>query len=163
MLGVPVLGSPAAVVIAFLLSAVEVVRRAARPGGTTLRPGPDGRFTAAARPQEAAAGLVLYRFGNELFFANAAEFAAEVDDLTAAGDVRWFVLDAEAITDIDTTGAQTLAEIARKLAGRGVIFAVARAPRSLRDLLAHYGLGDLTHYDSNEAALDAYRQDGAHR
>ncbi|MFI0366940.1 SulP family inorganic anion transporter [Actinomadura sp. 1N219] len=163
MLGVPVLGSLTAVVIAFLLSAVEVVRRAARPGGTTLGPGPDGRFTAASRPQEAAAGLVLYRFGNELFFANAAEFAAQVDDLTTSGDVRWFVLDAEAITDIDTTGAQTLADTAGKLADRGVTFAVARAPRSLRDLLVHYGLGDLTHYDSNEAALDAYRQDGAHQ
>ena len=161
MLGVPVLGSLSAVVIAFLLSAVEVVRRASRPGTATLQPGPHGRFV-RGQAQEAAPGLVVYRFEAELFFANCNTFATRVEDL-ATDRVRWLVLDAEAVTDIDTTGAQTLAETTGKLADRGITFAITRATRPLRDLLDRYGLGGLRHFDSNEAALSAYLAAEAHR
>ncbi|MCG5219259.1 SulP family inorganic anion transporter [Streptosporangium soli] len=153
LLGVPVLGSLTAVVIAFLLSAVDVVRRASRPSTATLRPGEHGRYIRGA----AGGPLAVYRFESQLFFANADTFKAEITHLADQG-ARWIVLDAEAITDVDTTGAQTLRETTAVLRERGVTFAVARATTGLRHLLDHYGLTDLTYYDSNEAAATAYRE-----
>ncbi|MFB4284431.1 SulP family inorganic anion transporter [Nonomuraea sp. MTCD27] len=153
LLGVPVLGSLTAVVIAFLLSAVDVVRRASRPSTATLRPGEHGRYVTG--PAEGP--LAVYRFESQLFFANAGTFKAEVARLADHG-ARWIVLDAEAIADVDTTGAQALRETADVLRERGVTFAVARATTPLRHLLTHYGLTELTYYDSNEAAAAAYRE-----
>jgi MFS superfamily sulfate permease-like transporter len=49
-------------------------------------------------------GLVVYRFGAPLYFANASLFRDDVERLITAPPtpVRWFVLDAEAMVDIDT-------------------------------------------------------------
>lgn len=154
MICVPVLGSLTAVIIAFLLSAVDMVRRASRPSTALLGPGRDGRFVRAAAGDHAdAAGPgepAVYRFEGPLFFANADTFKSEVLALHAPA----VVLDAEAISDIDTTGADALRDVADKLHARGVGFSVARATAEIRGLLAHYGL-DLTHYDSNESAVRA--------
>ncbi|MFD0884740.1 SulP family inorganic anion transporter, partial [Streptosporangium algeriense] len=156
LLGVPVLGSLTAVVIAFLLSAVDVVRRASRPSTAVLRPGEHGRYVRG--PAEGP--LVVYRFESQLFFANAGTFKTEITHLADQG-VRWIVLDAEAITDVDTTGAQALRETVDTLRERGVVLAVSRATASLRRLLDHYGLTGLAYYDSNEAAATAC-QEGHH-
>ncbi|GAA2869637.1 SulP family inorganic anion transporter [Nonomuraea rubra] len=153
LLGVPVFGSLTAVVIAFLLSAVDVVRRASRPSTATLGPGEHGRYIQGP----ADSPFVVYRFESQLFFANADTFKREVTSLAHRG-AQWIVLDAEAISDVDTTGAQALREITDMLRERGVVFAISRATTGLRDLLAHYGLTDLTFYDSNEAAAAAYRE-----
>ncbi|TYB56172.1 SulP family inorganic anion transporter [Nonomuraea sp. PA05] len=153
LLGVPVLGSLTAVVIAFLLSAVDVVRRASRPSTATLRPGEHGRYTEG--PAEGP--LVVYRFESQLFFANAGTFKSEITRMADDG-AEWIVLDAEAVTDVDVTGAEALRETAAALRERGVTFAVARATTGLRRLLAHYGMSGLTFYDSNEAAAAAHRE-----
>ncbi|MGW0478068.1 SulP family inorganic anion transporter [Nonomuraea sp. NPDC003214] len=163
LLGVPVLGSLTAVVIAFLLSAVDVVRRAARPSTAVLRPGEHGRYVREEdhRDGDGEAGpLTVYRFESQLFFANAATFKADVERLAERG-ARWIVLDAEAIPDVDTTGAQALRDTVALLGERGVTFAVSRATAGLRRLLTHYGLTGLTYYDSNEAAADAFRESSA--
>ncbi|MGP3937171.1 SulP family inorganic anion transporter [Nonomuraea sp. KM88] len=153
LLGVPVLGSLSAVIIAFLLSAVDVVRRASRPSTATLRPGEHGRYVRGA----ADSPLVVYRFESQLFFANADTFKSEITHLADRG-AEWIVLDAEAITDIDTTGAQALRETTDLLRERGVTFALSRATTGLRHLLDHYALTGLTFYDSNEAAAAAHRE-----
>ncbi|NUP40369.1 MAG: SulP family inorganic anion transporter [Streptomyces sp.] len=157
LLGVPVLGSLTAVIIAFLLSAVDVVRRASRPRTSTLQPGEHGRYVQPPRHGQAVGPLTIYRFENQLFFANADTFKTEVTRLAEQG-ASWIVLDAEAITDVDTTGAQALHEVVRTLRERGVTFAVSRATTGLRDLLAHYGMTGLTFYDSNDAAAAAYQE-----
>ncbi|MFI6324999.1 SulP family inorganic anion transporter [Nonomuraea sp. NPDC050556] len=148
LVGVPVLGSLTAVVIAFLLCAVDVVRRASTPSTATLKPGPDGRYVRGS----SSGPLAIYRFESELFFANADTFKREIGAL----DARWIILDAEAISDIDTTGAEALRQTVETLGAKGVVFGIARATADLRGLLDHYGLGDLTYYDSNEAAAAAF-------
>ncbi|HEU5032791.1 MAG TPA: SulP family inorganic anion transporter [Spirillospora sp.] len=164
-LGVPVLGSLTAVIIAFLLSAVEVVRRAARPATATLQPGPNGRYLRMSpdpdpgAPAQAVPGLVIYRFESQLFFANAVPFKNRILGLAADG-VRWIVLDAEAVTDIDTTAAQTLHEVRTVLTDRGITFAMSRTTASITGMLTHYGLGGIPRYDSNEAAARAFQATG---
>ena len=41
--------------------------------------------------------------------------------------VRWFVLDAEAMVDVDTTGAEVLRKAIDLVSGRGITFVVTRA------------------------------------
>lgn len=168
LLSVLALGPLRAVSVAFLLTTIDVVRRASKPGTWVLREAPDGSHFV---PTEAAAaadesGVVVYRFGAPLYFANANLFMEEVEQLLTQTPtpVRAFVLDAEAIADIDTTGAEVLHQVLTLLAGRGVAFAMARANPQLRPLLQRYHLlpliGENRLYPTNRHAVAALRQEG---
>jgi MFS superfamily sulfate permease-like transporter len=106
-------------------------------------------------------GLVVYRFGVGLFYANAGRLAEEVRGLAGDPDPpAWFVLDAEAVDDIDFSGAKTLAELAEELTARGIVFAVAGAEHRLRRELDRFGISDKVgsehYFDTVEAARNAY-------
>jgi sulfate permease, SulP family len=164
------IGPLPAVIIAFLLSAVEVVRRAASPHTSLLRLRPDGSGYYAggdgADPM-AVPGLLLYRFGAELFFGNATAFQEEVKQIAenAGQKVNWFVLDAEAISDIDTTGAEALEHVTEYLAKRDITIALTRASEPVPELLGRYELLDKIGadrlYATNRQAVEAYcRENG---
>ena len=85
---------------------------------------------------------MVYRFGAPLYFANATLFLDDVERLVtqAPTPVRWFVLDAQAMVDVDTTGAGVLRQAItllkkrehhlRRQPRRPVLPLVARAIRS---------------------------------
>ena len=159
------LGTINAVVLAFLLTVIDVVRRAATPATAVLGELPDHRGQlVAADPEQLLTlpGLVIYRFGAALFFANADTFRRDVQRLveTSVPAPTWFVLDAEAISDIDTTGCDTLARALDDLQQRGVTFAMTRVAPSIHDLLRHYELldriGEEHLYRTNQDAVGAY-------
>ncbi|HEY0775345.1 MAG TPA: STAS domain-containing protein, partial [Nocardioidaceae bacterium] len=54
--------------------------------------------------------------------------------------VEWFLLNAEANTEIDLTGVDALDEVRRTLADRGIVFAMARVKQDMRVYLAAAGL-----------------------
>ena len=60
--------------------------------------------------QETEPGLIVYRFNSDLFYANAYRFKDEVRSLVrrAPTPIRWFIVDAGAITDIDYSAAQSI-------------------------------------------------------
>ncbi|NTU81715.1 MAG: SulP family inorganic anion transporter [Chloroflexales bacterium] len=168
LLSVLVLGALQAVIIAFLLSTIDVVRRAAAPRTTVLTPLPGGRgFTASAGPSLGVTvpGLIVYRFGAPLYFANANIFQEQVKQLVAqdAQPIKWFVLDAEAINDIDTTGAEALGQAIAELKQKGITFAVTRASAPVPELLETYELleqiGEGRFYATNRDAVEAFRQE----
>jgi len=161
------LGPLQAVVIAFLLATIDLLRRASRPGTWVLREAPDGSHFL---PEEAGSapdtsGLVVYRFGAPLYFANASLFEEEVEKLVtqATTPVTWLVLDVEAMIDIDTSGAEVLHQVLPDLADRGVTVAISRANPELLDLLKRYHLlefiGDEHIYPTNRHALAAFREE----
>ncbi|HEX2515806.1 MAG TPA: SulP family inorganic anion transporter [Chloroflexota bacterium] len=168
-----VFGSLQAVVIAFLLSAIDLVRRVASPQTGVLAPLPGGRgYAVSAGPHQAFTepGLVIYRFGGPLFFGNATVFQDQVQRLVAeapAGHegtaVRWVVLDAAAVSDVDSTGADALENTIDTLQEHGIVFAVARAEPPLPDLLRKYGLleriGPGRLYPTDRDAVAAFRQE----
>lgn len=163
--GVLVLGPLRGVLIAFLMTTIDVIARAARPWVSTLGESVDGSHLIPASSAEASnePGLVVYRFGAPLYFANANTFVEDVERLAAPErtSVRWFVLDAEAIIDMDTSGAEAMHQAMQSLAARGVSFGLSRANPPLIEQLGRYHLLDQIDpaklFDTNRAALTAYR------
>ena len=56
----------------------------------------------------------------------------------APSPVRWLIVDAEAITNVDYTAARMVRQLHKELVDRGVVLVFARAPLSLKaDLDRH--------------------------
>jgi sulfate permease, SulP family len=167
LLSVLVFGPLQAVIIAFLLATIDLLRRASRPGTWVLREAPDGSHFVPEETDHApdTNGIIIYRFGAPLYFANAMSFEEEVEKLVtqAATPVKWFVLDAEAMVDIDTTGAEVLHQVLTWLANRGVTVALSRANQPTSAWLARYHLLDLIGenrlYPTNRHAIGAFRRE----
>jgi len=167
LVSVLALGPLRAVLVAFLMSTIDVIRRASRPSTSALLEAPDGShfvytdLATAVSPD----GLAIYRFGAPLYFANASQFLDEVELMAnqTSTPVRWFVLDAEAISDVDTTGAQVLRQAITLLAKHKITFAVSRADRSFRSWLEKYDLAELIEldhfYPTNRHAAAAFRKE----
>ena len=167
LLSVLVFGPSRAVIIAFLLATIDLLQRASRPDTWVLEEAPDGSHFVPEETDHApdTSGIIIYRFGAPLYFANATFFEEEVEKLVtqAATPVKWFVLDAEAMVDIDTTGEEVLHQVLRWLANRGVTVALSRTNQSTSALLAHYHLleliGENRLYPTNRHAIAAFRQE----
>lgn len=145
LVSVLVLGPLKGILIAFLLSLIDLLGRVSTPSTAVLAgaPGRD-RFVAASRYPEASPtpGLLIYRFSAPLIFANANFFEGQVEDLveTAQPPLQWFALDGEAITDIDVTGAEALEQVIDWLEERSIDFAMTRVSGRLEERLQTYGL-----------------------
>jgi high affinity sulfate transporter 1 len=161
------IGPMEAVVIAFLLSTIDLLRRASRPDTTVLREAPDGSHFLAEEAGSApdTSGLIIYRFGAPLYFANANLLEEELDKLLkqAATPVEWLVLDMQAMVDIDTSGAEALDQVLSRLADSGVTVGISRANGPTTALLAQYRLLDLIGenrlYTTNRHAIAAFREE----
>jgi high affinity sulfate transporter 1 len=166
LLSVLALGPLRAVMIAFLLSIIDVIRRASRPETSALLEAPDGsHFVPAGEGQvTGSSGLLVYRFGAPLYFANSTLFLDEVERLVTDSPtpVRWFVLDAQAMVDVDTTGAGALRQAITLLKKRNITFAVSRADHAFRSWLERYHLMELIElgrfYPTNRHAAQAFRE-----
>jgi SulP family sulfate permease len=165
--GVLCVGVLAGILVAVMVSLIMILYRIARPndalldevdvrGGTVYR-GVADKESALTEP-----GLIVYRFDAPLVFANAAFFTERLEALVAkAGEgLKCVILNAEAISDFDSTAAEALENLDADLERQGVDLWIARANASLRDLLTATGLmkrlGAEHVYPSVRAAVDAY-------
>ena len=135
------LGVLRGIVAAIALSVLDLLRRVARPHDAVLGlvPGMAGMHDVDDYPSaRLVPGLMIYRFDSPLFFANAENFRTRalrsVDE--ASPPVRWFVLNAEAISEVDITGADALEELREELFRRGIEVGLARMKEELRNDLA---------------------------
>jgi high affinity sulfate transporter 1 len=87
-------------------------------------------------------GLLLFRFDAPLFFANANVFRLRLLERirAAPSPVRWVVVAAEPITDVDPTAAEVLEDLDDELSEAGVQLAFAELKDPVRDRLERYGL-----------------------
>jgi MFS superfamily sulfate permease-like transporter len=140
---VVLVGVEEGIVLAMVVSLARVVRHDYHPHSGVLVANPDGSWNLipAAPDAETKPGLVLYRFGAELFYANAGRFLEEVLLVVQPipSPVKWVVVDAEAMTHIDYTAARILKRLKENLDNAGVELAFARVPWDLRsDLDRHH-------------------------
>ena len=109
---------------------------ATAPGVRALgtRPGSDAYLDLTRHEGlETTPGVIVVRIEGPLFFANANRFRDAVRKLVgdAAEPVRAVVIDAEAISQTDTDGADVLTELAHELGAQGSVVAVARVEWSM--------------------------------
>ena len=114
------LGVEQGILLAIALSLFRHVRHSYRPHTMMLAPDAVGVWTAvpAAPGKMTAPGLIVYRFGADLFYANANRFSDQVRGLIRAAPtpVHRFIVDCGAITDIDYSAALTIHDLLADLA-----------------------------------------------
>ena len=146
-LGVALLGVLVGIFVAILLSLADFVRRAWRPHDAVLGREDElkGYHDIDRHPSaRLIPGLLLYRFDAPLFFANAGYFRRRVRELVADAThpVRWVVVAAEPITDVDTSAADSLQQLLGELRQANVTLAFAEVKGPVKDRLQRYGLFD---------------------
>ncbi len=121
---VVLVGVEEGIVLAMLVSLARVVRHDYHPHSGVLQENPDGtwRLEPAAPHVVTKPGLVLYRFGAELFYANAGRFIEEITLLVQPmpSAVKWVVVDAEAMTHLDYTAARVVQTLEKSLSEEAV-------------------------------------------
>jgi len=124
------------IVLAMVVSLLRVVQHSYRPHSGVLIADGSGlwKLVPAAPNVVTEPGLVLYRFGAALFYANAGRFLEEVSRVVQPipSAVRWVVVDAEAMTHVDYTAARVVMELKKNLTEIGVELAFARLPWDMR-------------------------------
>ena len=151
-------GAIPGIVVAFVLALINLAKRASAPAidvlaadgdpnGSLLDPAPKGTTTAP--------GIVVIRLAAPLFFANGSVFADAVKRaVTSGAGVRHVVLDLEAVTDIDVTGAEAFAALRAWLTEHQVRLSFSRSRSDLVDRMRQLDvLGDERLYPTNRAAL----------
>ncbi|MFM0643966.1 SulP family inorganic anion transporter [Paraburkholderia bryophila] len=143
-LAVVLIGVEHGILVAVALSLLRHVRHSYRPHTMILAPGDDGVWVPvpAAPGMQTAPGLIVYRFGADLFYANDHFFVDDSRRLIdhAPSKVRWFVVDASAITDLDYSAARSVGELCEALKASGIEVIFARVNRYLRADMDRHGI-----------------------
>jgi MFS superfamily sulfate permease-like transporter len=109
-----------------------------------LIPGAGGSWEPipAAPGKQTEPGLIIYRFGADLFYANYARFIDDVQALVdrAPTPIRCFVVDASAITDLDFSAASAIRDLLADLTARNVTIVFARVSPYLRADMDRHGI-----------------------
>ena len=142
LIGVLVFDVLAGLMIGVLVSLAGLMSRAVRPRILWLgKDSKSGLFRSREQDGvDATQDISIVHFGAELFFANVGSFRdsvlAEVDERNP----RAVVIDAEAITDIDTTAADEIVKLADELALKDVTLVFARLEGPAKSALESGGL-----------------------
>ena len=160
---VVVLGVEEGIVLAVVASIIDHLRHSYNPRNSVLVKSPAGHWQPVpvlpgTRTEE---GLVIYRFGTNLYYANASRLTDDVMALADhGGPLRWMVLDGAAIGDVDYTAAAVLTSVIEHLRKRHVRFAVSAVLGPVREQLDRYGIsgavGPGAYYDTPGEALEAF-------
>ena len=115
-LGVVVVGILEGIVIAVALSLGNFLRKELRPRSVELgkREGVPGYHDLTRHPDaEVVPGMLIVRFDAALFFANAPTFGRRMIEMVSVAErpIDTLLVVANAITDIDTTGAEILSDL----------------------------------------------------
>ncbi|GAA1994573.1 SulP family inorganic anion transporter [Microbacterium pumilum] len=157
------------IILAIILSIIELVRRAYAPTDflVSVDKAGDPIYVPATTGAQSLPGLIVFRFDARLFYANASLFVDDIQTLIdgAPTRVRWLVLDCSSIGDIDYSASLNLADLIKALHDEHRVFALAAVdPTFMKDLQAYRTLAsfDNAHiYPTVEAAIAAFRASSA--
>ena len=165
---VVVLGVEYGIVLAVVASIVDHLRHSYSPLNSVLVKSPAGHWQAVpvapgARTEE---GLVVYRFGTSLYYANAGKLLEDLAALIGHGDpLRWMVLDCVAIGDVDYTASAVLTKVIEHAHQRHVRLVLSSVLSPVRQQLDRYGisaaLGPDAFYDTPRPRPQARNTSGA--
>ena len=168
---VVVVGVEQGIVLALILSIFEHIQHSYHPHDTKLAFDDEGQVT--EQPLEAKVelepGLVVYRFGANLYYANASRFAEEILQIVETADppLRWLAISCGSIGDIDFSGADQLEKLVGELDRLHVVAALSDVSNDVRKQLDDYKLTEVIGADHIFSRLsdlvDAYKSSGETR
>ena len=158
------MGVELGVLLAMALSLLRHVRHSYEPHTGVLVRDATGEWQvlpcSEARPAEP--GLLVYRFGADLFYANERRFADELRGLAdrIGPDLHALVVDASAMSDLDYSAARMLRDLIAELQVRRIALVFGRASPALRADMQRHGIAAAlgaqhVHASLHEALADA--------
>lgn len=157
------------IALAVALSVIDLFARLMRPNDAVMGQVPNLAGLHDISDWEGATttpGLLIYRYDAPLCFANAEHFRSRVLAAIEAerAPVEWFLLNAEAIIEIDITAADVMLDLQQTLAARGIVLAMARVKQGLYRQLQKTGLvervGPERFFPTLPTAIAAFRARG---
>lgn len=156
----------AAIILAVALSLLDVIVRQYRTPGDVLVPKADGgyEYDAAHPGVQSEPGLIVFRYGGDLFFANANAFIDKVEDVvsSAKDPVRWLILDTSGISNVDYSASANVVDLLHYLDHRGIHVVFARPTPMMMTSLRHYGLAaplkNVQIFTDLDAAIAAFHE-----
>ena len=168
LVGVLVFGILAGLTIAVVTSFLLLLARASRPswsilGRTVQEESDDVAFQDVSTHPDAETfpGLLIVRFDADLFFANANVFVDVVRQAIDAAEPRPEVLlvDAESISDIDTTALSIVREFREELEAQGMEVWLARVKTRVIELIVRvHGVPPESVYPTVRSAVVAFER-----
>jgi MFS superfamily sulfate permease-like transporter len=154
------------ILLSMVVSLLRIVHHSYHPRSGVMLPDADNtwKLTPPIPGATTEPGLILYRFGAALFYANASRFADEILGLVGPSPtpIRWFIVDAEAITNVDYSAARVVIELQKNLADAGVVLGFARVPWNTKADFERHHLTEAIHsaliFNRLHDALDAYEK-----
>jgi high affinity sulfate transporter 1 len=162
-----VAGVEQGIILAIVVSLIDHLRFSYHPYTRVMVPndqGPGWHRDPVSPDVRTAPGLVIYRFGGSLYYANASHLLQDVRVLVSDDDrpLRWFCLDAAAIPDVDYTGGETLKQVNAVLGEHATRFVISDPTGPVRRELIRYGIveriGDDAIYPDMIAVYRAYQE-----
>jgi high affinity sulfate transporter 1 len=151
------------IILAMVLSLLRIVRHSYQPHtGVLVADGLHWKHVPPVPGATTHPGLTIYSFGAPLFYANSGRFSEQIRMIvgTEPSPVRWVVVDAEAMTNIDYTAARVVRELHQDLSQAGVTLGFARLPETLQaDFKRHHvveAVGQERLFDRLHDAVDAF-------
>jgi SulP family sulfate permease len=164
---VVVVGVKQGIILAIVLSILDHLRRSYHPRNTYLVREADGTLhselvVAGQLPRELVPGLVVYRFGSIMYYANASRLVEDVRTIVGTGQAPiWLCLDGEMVSDVDFSAGATILDILGIVKVAGSRLVAARVGRHVREELDRYGITEMVgadaFFDSIESVVEAYR------
>ncbi len=141
------IGVKEGIILAIMLSLILHVRHSYRPHSAIVIPDAQRLWlTIPVRMGSVSAPeLIIYRFSRDLFYANSTFFAEEITRVvkSASPPIRWLILEARAITDIDYSASLTIRDVFKELASQQIVLAISGLPPETSRKFDRDGLTDL--------------------
>ena len=162
---VVVVGVEQGILLAIVLSLIVHTQKGYRPKNTVLALTGSGgwRTQPLTSRVQAIPGLLIYRFGDDMYYANAQQLMEEVTGLVNGAEppLRWFCFDASAVSNVDYSAAETLRSIYGILKEKGIRLLVAHELEDIkveRRYMLRRLFGEDAFYDTLEDVVKAYQQ-----
>lgn len=154
------------VIVAIAGTLVYLLRNMMYPRDALLGriPGRDGFYKLHRFPEaQAVPGSVIWILQGSLLFFNTDHVRGRLDEITTAlpSGTRWFVIDAGAIAQMDSTAVAMLEQVRAELGARGIALCFAELHADARALLERGGLieriGPALVFEDLDDALQAFQ------
>jgi anti-anti-sigma factor len=132
------------ITMGIILSLGLHVYRTMRPRVAVLSRHPDGSFRdAEVHDLKTCENISIIRFDGSLYFGNAYYFEQKIiEKLAKKSRLRYVIVDAEGINQMDASGEEMLAALTERLNEADIKIIFARVKKQIMDLLQHSGFVD---------------------